>query len=161
MPIIKDKKILVSLLQRMFWIESEMEQLGTWKARIEMMEENLEALELLSHDSDIHGSIVEKWLKKANLEVPQTVPNGLPPHIFDFDGLSAPEMFGNIQKYEILAMNAYKDIRNTEAAVVEELLPDQEDRTEFMQDMDRLIKDEEKHTNICKKQTQGFAKVMY
>jgi hypothetical protein len=70
-------------------------------------------------------------------------------------------MFGSIQKYEILAMNAYKDIRNAEAAVVEKLLPDQKDRAEFMQDMDRLIKDEEKHTNICKKQTQGFAKVMY
>jgi hypothetical protein len=161
MPVIKEKKVLVSLLQRMYWIESEMEQLGTWEARIEMMDENLEALEVLSHDSDLHGSIVEKWLKKANLEVPQTVPKGLPAHIFDFDGLSAPEMFGSIQKYEILAMNAYKDIRNAEAAVVEELLPDQKDRTEFMQDMDRLIKDEEKHTNICKKQTQGFAKVMY
>jgi hypothetical protein len=161
MPVIKDKKVLASLLQRMFWIESEMEQLGTWEARIEMMEENLEALEVLSHDSDLHGSIVEKWLKKANLEVPQTAPKGLPTHIFDFDGLSAPEMFGSIQKYEILAMNAYKDIRNAEAAVVEELLPDQKDRAEFMQDMERLIKDEEKHTNICKKQTQGFAKVMY
>jgi hypothetical protein len=161
MPVIKEKKVLVSLLQRMYWIESEMEQLGTWEARIEMMDENLEALEVLSHDSDLHGSIVEKWLRKANLEVPQTVPKGLPTHIFDFDGLSAPEMFGSIQKYEILAMNAYKDIRNAETAVVEELLPDQKDRTEFMQDMDRLIKDEEKHTNICKKQTQGFAKVMY
>jgi len=60
MPVIKDKKILASLLQRMYWIESEMEQLGTWEARIEMMEENLEALEVLSHDSDLHGSIVEK-----------------------------------------------------------------------------------------------------
>jgi hypothetical protein len=43
MPVIKEKKALVSLLQRMYWIESEMEQLGTWEARIEMMDENLEA----------------------------------------------------------------------------------------------------------------------
>lgn len=161
MPAIKDKKILASLMQRMYWLESEMEQLGTWEARIEMMDENLEALEILSHDSDLHGSIVEKWLIKANIEVPKTIPKGLPNHIFDFDGLSAPEMFSSIKKYEILALNAYKDMMNADAAVIEELLPDVNDRAEFTKDLEGLIRDEEKHANICKKQVQGFAKVMY
>jgi hypothetical protein len=145
----------------MYWIESEMEQLGTWEARIEMMDESLEALEILSHDSDLHGSIVEKWLIKAKIEVPRTVPKGLPAHIFNFEGLSAPEMFISIKKYEILAMNAYKDIMNADAPVIEELLPDPSDRKEFMSDLQKLIRDEEKHASICNKQAQGFAKVMY
>jgi hypothetical protein len=161
MPVIKEKKVLVSLLQRMYWIESEMEQLGTWEARIEMMDENLEALEILSHDSDLHGSIVEKWLVKANIEIPKTVPKGLPTHVFNFEGLSAPEMFISIRKYEVLAMNAYKDMMNAESSVIEELLPDPIDRREFINDLQKLIRDEEKHASICNKQALGFAKVMY
>ncbi|MDN5310830.1 MAG: hypothetical protein PWP14_2224 [Methanolobus sp.] len=161
MPAIKDKKILASLMQRMYWIESQMEQLGTWEGRIELMDENLEALEVLSHDSDLHGSIMEKWLIRANIEVPVSIPKGLPSHIFDFAGLSAPEIFKSIDKYEVLAMNAYKDMINADTAVITELFPGQNDREEFMKDLERLIRDEEKHSNICKSQVKGFAKVMY
>lgn len=52
-------------------------------------------------------------------------------------------------------------MRNTNARVVEELLPDAKDRAEFIEDLERLISDEEKHAGICKKQGQGFAKVRY
>lgn len=161
MPVIKDKKILAALMQRMYWLEAEMEQLGTWEARIEMMEENLEALEILSHDSDLHGSIMEKWLIRANIEVPVSMPKGLPKHIFEFEGLSAPEIFRSIDKYEVLAMNAYKDMMNADTDIIKELLPGQTDREEFIKDLERLIRDEEKHSNICKNQVKGFAKVMY
>ncbi|WP_406656729.1 hypothetical protein V7O62_12815 [Methanolobus sp. ZRKC2] len=161
MPAIKDREVLISLIQKMYWVESEMEQMNTWEARIEMMDENLEALEVLSHDSDRHGSIVEKWLKKANLEVPETTPKGLPKHIFNFDGLSAPEIFNQIVKYEILAMNAYKDMKNADPDVINVLFENENDRKEFLEDLEQLIKDEEKHTSICKKQIGGFMKVNF
>jgi len=37
MAVIKDRSALTSLLKRMYWIEAEMEQLGTWEARIQLM----------------------------------------------------------------------------------------------------------------------------
>ncbi|MBN2110695.1 MAG: hypothetical protein JW705_06365 [Methanosarcinaceae archaeon] len=161
MPAIENKEVLISLMQKMYWIEAEMEQMNTWEARIEMMDENLEALEILSHDSERHGSIVEKWLRKANIEVPETIPKGLPKHIFDFEGLSSPEIFSRIIKYEILAMNAYKDMLNTDPGIIRALFGNENDRKEFLQDLEQLIKDEEKHTNICKKQIGGYLKIKY
>jgi hypothetical protein len=161
LPVIKDKVTLEKMLQRMYWIEAEMEQLGTWEARIEMMDENVAALETLSHDSDRHGDIMKKWLVKGNIAVPDEAPHGLPKHIFDFDGVSSHEMFKTIMKYEILAMNAYKDMKNTNPEVLNEVFPDENDVKEFLDDMEQLIKDEEMHAGICKKQVGGYTTVMY
>ncbi|WP_340818876.1 hypothetical protein [Methanolobus sp. WCC4] len=161
LPVIKDRTTLEKLLQRMYWIEAEMEQLGTWEARIELMDEDVSALETLSHDSDQHGDIIKKWLIKANINIPEEAPHGLPKHIFDFDGMAGPDMFRTIMKYEILAMNVYKDIKKAKPEVIKEILPDENDADEFLNDMEQLIKDEEMHADICKKQTGGFAKVMY
>lgn len=158
---IKDKVTLEKMLQRMYWIEAEMEQLGTWEARIEMMDENVAALETLSHDSDRHGDIMKKWLVKSEISVPEEAPHGLPKHIFDFDGVSSHEMFKTIMKYEILAMNAYKDMKNTNPEVLNEVFPDENDVKEFLADMEQLIKDEEMHAGICKKQVGGYTTVMY
>ena len=77
MVTIKDRSVLVALLRRMYWIEAEMEQLGTWEARIQFMGENIEALEQLSHDSDRHWNILQKWLLMANIPIPVTAPPGL------------------------------------------------------------------------------------
>ena len=161
MPTIDNKEVLVSLMQKMYWLELQMEQMNTWEARIEMMDENLEALEILSHDSDRHGSIVEKWLTKANIQIPMDTPKGLPRHIFDFEELSSPEIFSKIIKYEILALNAYKDMKNADPDIIKALFEKEDDLEEFFEDLEQLIKDEEKHASICKKQIGGFLKVKY
>lgn len=54
MAAIKDKSVLASFLKRMHWIEAEMEQLGTWEARIQLIGDNIGALEKLSDDSYRH-----------------------------------------------------------------------------------------------------------
>lgn len=161
MPVINNKTTLEKLLQRMYWIEAEMEQLGTWEARLEMMDDSVAALEVLSHDSDRHGDTIKKWLIKGNIIIPETCPPGLPKHIFDFEGMASNEMFERIMKYEILARNAYIDIKNTNSDVIKELLLNEDDQIEFLQDIEQLIKDEEKHANICKDKIGGFAKIMY
>ena len=135
--------------------------MGTWEGRLEMMDENLEALEILSHDSDKHGATVKKWLTNADIEIPKETPRGLPKHIFDFDGLSSQEIFSKIVKYEALALNAYRDMRNTDSDVINALFKNESDITEFLGDLDQLIKDEEKHASICKKQIGGYLKVKY
>jgi hypothetical protein len=156
MVTIMDKDVLVALLRRMYWIEAEMEQLGTWEARIQLMGENIEALEKLSHDSDKHRNILQKWLLIADIPIPVTAPPGLPTKIFNFNGVLPPRMFYEIMKYEILARDAYVDILNADTAVIEDMFPDEINRKEFIQVIKGLIKDEEEHRKICAKQSGGF-----
>ncbi|MBC7084904.1 MAG: hypothetical protein H5T43_00850 [Methanomethylovorans sp.] len=153
---IQDKAVLEALLRRMYWIEAEMEQLGTWEARIQLMDESIELLQKLSHDSDKHWSILKKWLLIAGISVPMTTPPGLPTKIFNFNGMAPPRMFHEIMKYEILARDAYIDILNADSAVIEEILPDETDRKEFIEDIKSMIKDEEEHRKICASKAGGF-----
>jgi hypothetical protein len=156
MATIKDKDVLVALLRRMYWIEAEMEQLVTWEARIQFMGENVEALEHLSHDSDRHWNILQKWIARADIPVPVTVPAGLPVKIFNFNGMAPTRVFHEIMQYEILARDAYIDILNADPEVIKELFPDEMNRNEFIEDIKGLIKDEEEHRKICAKQSGGF-----
>ena len=160
MATIQDRSVLEALLRRMYWIETEMEQLGTWEARIQLMGENLESLQRLSHDSDKHWNILKKWLMIADIPVPVTAPPGLPTKIFNFNGMAPPRIFHEIMKYEILARDAYTDILNAEPAVVEEMFPDEINRREFIQDIKNLIKDEEEHRKICTRQSGGFKTII-
>lgn len=160
MTTIQDRSILEALLRRMYWIEAEMEQLGTWEARIQLMGENLESLQRLSHDSDKHWNILRKWLVIADIPIPVTAPPGLPAKIFNFNGMAPPRIFHEIMKYEILARDAYTDILNAEPAVVEEMFPDEMNRREFIQDIKDLIRDEEEHRKICTRQSGGFKTIV-
>lgn len=160
MPTIEDRSVLEAFLRRMYWIEAEMEQLGTWEARIQLMGENIEALEKLSHDSDKHWNILRKWLLIADIPVPVTAPLGLPAKIFNFNGMVPPRIFHEIMKYEILARDAYIDILDADPAVIEAMFPDEKNRNEFIQDIKGLIRDEEEHRKICTKQAGGFKTIV-
>ncbi|MDK2891841.1 hypothetical protein [Methanohalophilus sp.] len=157
---INQKEILALNLQRMYWIETEMEQLATWEAKIELEEEHKEALEILSNDSDKHALILEKWLNIANIELPKRAPRGIPLKVFDFNMTNIFEIFTEIRKYEILARDTYHNIASTEPSVLEETFPDEENRKEFIQDMEHLVAEEERHKRICDEKIGGFRRVM-
>ncbi|WP_244624976.1 hypothetical protein [Methanococcoides vulcani] len=157
---INQKEILVLQLQRMYWIETEMEQLATWEARIELEGQHLEALETLSHDSDNHALILEKWLNMANIELPRTAPRGIPHRMFDFNRTNIYEMFSEIRKYEVLARDMYHNITGADADVLEEVFPDEENSKEFIKDMKHLVAEEERHKKICDEKIGGFTRVL-
>ncbi|KGK98013.1 hypothetical protein LI82_09710 [Methanococcoides methylutens] len=157
---IKQKEILVLQLQRMYWIETEMEQLAAWEARIELEGQHLEAMETLSHDSDKHALILEKWLKMANTELPESAPRGIPHRVFDFNRTNVYEMFSEIRKYEVLARDTYHGITKADTNVLEEVFPDEENRTEFIKDMKHLVAEEERHKKICDDKIGGFTRVL-
>ncbi|WP_445474708.1 hypothetical protein ACT9XH_10055 [Methanococcoides methylutens] len=144
----------------MYWIETEMEQLAAWEARIELEGKYLEALETLSQDSDKHALILEKWLNIANIELPGSAPRGIPHRVFDFNRTNVYEMFGEIRKYEVLVRDTYHGITEAEPSVLEEVFPDEENRKEFIKDMKHLVAEEEKHKKICDEQIGGFTRVL-
>ncbi|MEA1984278.1 MAG: hypothetical protein U9N13_01335 [Euryarchaeota archaeon] len=153
---IKQKEILLSLLQKTYWIEVEMEQLVVWESRIELMGEDREALAILSNDSDGHRLIVEKWLNKARIPIPDKAPPGLPVKKFDFAGMDSRKMFREIMKYEILARDSYTDIENADSSIIDEMFDDEQDQKDFLSDMRKLIADEEKHRKICDNRVGGY-----
>ncbi|WP_233564813.1 hypothetical protein [Methanohalophilus sp. RSK] len=153
---IKDKETLKSQLQKMYWIETEMEQLVIWESRIELMGEDVDALERLANDSDNHGLQLKKWMEKASIPLPDKIPRGLPQKVFDFEDMDSPELFKAIMKYEILARDVYKNITETDPYVIEELFPDESDQENFLKDMEHISKEEEGHRQICEERVGGF-----
>lgn len=159
MTSITNKEVLASRLQKMYWMEAEMEQMVLWESRIELMGEDASAIELLSADSERHHIILEKWLQKANIEIPTKVPAGLPIKIFDFEGMESQEMFKNIMKYEILARDTYIEASKSKDAI-KELFPEESVQEEFIEEMEVLAKEEEQHRRICEEKVGGFKKIM-
>ncbi|MDF1534399.1 MAG: hypothetical protein P1P69_07870 [Methanosarcinaceae archaeon] len=157
---IKQKEVIISMLQKMYWVETEMEQLGTWEARIEMMGECTNTLEILQNDSDVHRIILEKWMNVIKIEIPKCVPTGLPSKGFNFSGMDAPGMFKELMKYEVFARDVYAEITNADQNVLGELLPDETERREFISDLENVIKDEIKHVSLCKKMVGGYTTIM-
>ena len=159
MPI-EQKEIFISTIEKMYWIEVEMENLGIWEARIELMEEEKESIDILASDSARHKIALEKWMKAANMEIPTSAPLGLPRKEFDFSGMDNPEMFKEIMKYEILAKNIYKDIIDTSPTVLNQVFPDKKQISEFLTNIEEIIEDEERHENICRQNVGGFQTII-
>jgi len=157
---IKQKEVVVSMLKKMYWVEAEMEQLGTWEARIEMMGEYKNTLDIFQQESDMHRIILEKWMNMLKIEIPTSVPTGLPAKGFDFNGMDAPGMFKELMKYEILARDVYTDIVNANPDALVEMLPDEDSRSEFISDLEGVIKDEMKHVSLCEKMVGGYTTIM-
>ncbi len=160
MPVIEERSVLEDLLRRMYWIEAEMEQLGTWEARIQLMGDSTEALQKLAHDSDKHRNILQKWLLIAGISIPLNTPPGLPSVMFNFNGMASAWVFHEIMKYEILARDSYIDILNADNSVIEDMFHDETNRKEFINDIKKLVKDEEEHRKICSSQAGGIKKIV-
>jgi len=65
-------------------------------------------------------------------------------------------MFREIMKYEILARDTYTDIENADPAIIYEMFDDEQDKDDFLSDMNTLVNDEEKHRKICDNRVGGY-----
>jgi hypothetical protein len=159
MNTITEKEVLASKLQKIYWIETEMEHLAVWEARIELGGEETKAIETLSNDSGRHRLTIEGWLKKANIEVPTKTPAGLPVKIMNFEGMNSSEMFRAIMKYEILLRDSYFEITKTDKDVLQSMFPDNKELETFVSEVASLVKQEEQHRRICEKEVGGFKRI--
>ncbi|ABE51146.1 Hypothetical protein Mbur_0129 [Methanococcoides burtonii DSM 6242] len=155
-----EKEILLLYLQRMYWVETEMEQPLEWEAKIELQGEFRDALEILSSDSDRHAMILEKWMKVLDIELPKEAPRGISKKIFDFKGESYYEIFSEIMKYEIFARDAYETIANTDENLLKEIFPEEDTRKQFLQSMNYLVTEEERHRTICAEKVGGYSTII-
>lgn len=154
------RELVISGLNKAYWIETEMEELVQMEALIEMGEGNKKDLETLTSDSETHKLILEKWFGKLELEIPTKKPSGLPAKSFDFSGMEAPQMFSEILKYEVLLKDMYKSASGERYKNgIESLIPQEKTRDEFLSDIEGLGKTEEGHIEICKRNVGGFKEI--
>lgn len=155
------RELVISGLNKAYWIETEMEELVHTEALIEMGEHDNGDLETLMSESETHRVILEQWFGKLKLEIPTKKPTGLPDKTFDFSGMEAPQMFSEILKYEVFLKDLYKSASGGRYKTgIESLIPDKKTRDKFLTDIEAIGKAEEHHMEICKRNIGGFKEIV-
>lgn len=156
-----NRDLVISILQKIYWLEAHMEELLLWETSIESGGTAKQALDTLIMDSEKHKILVEKWFDKLEIKPPVSPPTGFPEKMFDFSGMEVPEMFKHILKYEILAKGLYENLLNLEKEQsLKSLIPDEKDRAEFLILVKDLIEAESRHMEICKGNMGSFRRIM-
>lgn len=155
-----EKKLLFLQLQRMYWIETQMEQLIEWEAKIELQWDYSKDLGSLSHDSDRHGLLLETWMEKLGVPLPTEPPKGLPTKLFDFKDSGYQAIFSEIMKFEIFSRDTYNSIAQLDDEILDGIFDKKEDRIEFQHMMSYLVSEEERHREICDKKVGGYSTII-
>lgn len=73
MPIKKEETI-ISMLEKIYWIETEMVQLSIWEARIEIDDNSDEELEKMAIAAEEHVNLLKRWFDEIGKGVPDEKP---------------------------------------------------------------------------------------
>jgi hypothetical protein len=141
---------LNSLLGRAYWIETQFELIIQWKAYNEVSEELRDVLFVLSHDSEKHKMILQQLCDNLEGINPQQVTKDMAfdTRDFKFEGKLEEEIALHIQKNEYLALDIYKKIRDFSDKELIKTLWQGDNPVWFFQQLDFLIKEEQKHISM-------------
>ncbi|ADE36430.1 hypothetical protein [Methanohalophilus mahii] len=156
---IGEEKALISMLEKFYWIETEMVQLSIWEALIEIDDNSDEELEMMAIATEKHVNLLAKWFEEIGKAFPDKKPPGLPEEDIDFKGLDVPEIFQEILKYLKLARKAYLSIKMVKVfKSVDEVIADK-DIDSFFSNLDKIMVDNEKHIEICEEKIGGYRSI--
>lgn len=153
--------VFITTFQKIYWIEVQMEQLALWESLIESDESAKKTIYKLMHDSEIHKNLLDGWLGKLNIKPPSSTPPGFPEKTFNFSEKQLPEIFKEIMKYELLVKGLYESIVSPENEVLlKRILPDESERTKFINVINGLVSAEKEHADICMTNIGSFRRIM-
>lgn len=155
---IGEEETLISMLEKLYWIETEMVQLSIWEARIEIDDNSDEELEMMAIATEKHVNLLTRWFEEIGKEVPDKKPPGLPEEGIDFKGLDIPEIFQEILKYVKLARNAYSSIKKVKFGLINDVIAEEKVNS-FFSDIDKIIADKEKHIDTCEEKVGGYKSI--
>ncbi|APH39179.1 hypothetical protein [Methanohalophilus halophilus] len=155
---IRKEETLISMLEKIYWIETEMVQLSIWEARIEIDDNSDEELEKMALDAERHVNLLIRWFDEIGKGAPDEIPPGLPEENIDFKGLDTPEIFEEILKYVILARKVYSSIKEAKVESLGEVIADKNVNT-FFSDIDKIMADKEKHIEICEEKIGSYKSI--
>lgn len=155
------RDVFITTLQKIYWIEVQMEQLALWESMIESDEMAKKTIYKLMHDSEIHKKLLDEWLGKLNIKAPSSKPPGFPEKTFNFNEKHLPEIFKEIMKYELLVKGLYESILGPENEVLlNGFITNESERTKFITVIRGLVSAEKEHADICLTNIGSFRRIM-
>jgi hypothetical protein len=61
---IGEEETLISMLEKIYWIETEMVQVSIWEALIEIDDDSDEELEMMAIDAEEHVNLLIRWFEE-------------------------------------------------------------------------------------------------
>jgi hypothetical protein len=148
LPIIKSAEILLYQLQKLYWLEAELEQLGICDARLELMGEYKEELDLLESNSEENRSLIENWLNITNTDPSQCKLFNTYKK-YDFLGMDAPHVFKVLYKYTVYIETVYEDLSNINQNILLNMLPNETYVDDFISDINAMLTRQKESVKIC------------
>ncbi|WP_157197288.1 hypothetical protein [Methanohalobium evestigatum] len=148
MPIIKSSEILIYQLQKLYWMEAEFEQLAICDARLELMGEYKDELDILENNSQQNRNLIKNWLNITNTDLSQCKLFNIDKK-YDFIGMDAPHVFRVLYKYAIYIKTVYDDINNVNKDIILAMLPNETYIDDFSFDIDSMLTGQKESVETC------------
>jgi hypothetical protein len=141
---------LSSVLGRAYFVESQLELSVQWEAYMIVKNKYRDVLFTISHDSEIHKSLLKKMFDKIEgMDLAEALKEFVGKE-FDPKGLHDEEILTEVMKKELLALDVYKRLHDfTSHDFIKKIWKGRIHETYF-KNLRWLMKQEERHIEILK-----------
>ncbi|MEF8832649.1 MAG: hypothetical protein V5A66_03915 [Candidatus Thermoplasmatota archaeon] len=156
---IRDVEELESLLARAYWIETGLEETLEWDAYTMVKEDNRDLIYKLSHDSQGHKGVIERFADKIDGVSKEALKEAGGRSTFKLtQGTQDSELFQELLKREKLVIDIYSRIKeNTDDPLVDKIWSG--DNQEFFMNLQYLIDEEKKHIDMIEPKVGSIGRI--
>jgi hypothetical protein len=141
---------LNSVLGRAYFVESQLELSIQWEAYMVVKNKYRDVLFTISHDSEIHKSMLKKMFAKIEGMDLEEALKEFKGKEFDPKGLHDEEILTEVMKKELLALDIYKRLHDFSSNDFIKIIWKGRDHETYFKNLKWLMKQEEKHIEILK-----------
>jgi hypothetical protein len=141
---------LSSVLGRAYFVETQLELSIQWEAYMIVKNKYRDVLFTISHDSEIHKSLLKKMFDKIEgMDLAEALKEFVGKE-FNPKNLHDEEILTEVMKYELLALDIYKRLHDfTSHDFIKKIWKGKDPKTYF-KNLRWLMKQEERHIEILK-----------
>jgi hypothetical protein len=132
-------------------MEAEFEQLAICDARLELMGEYKDELDILENNSQQNRNLIKNWLNITNTDPSKCKLFNIDKK-YDFVGMDAPHVFRVLYKYAIYIKTVYEDINNINNVnkdIILAMLPNETSIDDFSCDIDSMLTRQKESVETC------------
>lgn len=151
---------LCSILGRAYWVESQLELSIQWEAYMVVKNKYRDVLFTISHESEIHKSLVKKMASKIEGFVLEEAIREFKEKVFNPRGLHDEEILAEILNKELLALDIYTRLHSyTGHDFIKKVWMGKNHETYFS-NLGWLIKQEKNHIELLKPFTGKMERIL-
>ncbi|WP_292486745.1 hypothetical protein [Methanohalobium sp.] len=144
----KSADVLLYQLQKLYWQEAKFEQLAICDARLELMGEYKDELDILESNSQENINLIENWLNLKNID-PSQCKLFNTEKTYNFVGMDAPHIFRVLYKYAIYIKTIYEDVSKVDQNVITYMIPNENYADNFHSDIYDILPRQKESVEIC------------